>query len=222
MRRVVAVALTSAFFLSACGSSKSENTTAQGATFGNGTDSSAAAAETAAATTTTTSTTTTTTTIPPANTIPHGTGPITTMPDGTAIDPAMAQTAKAIYDAAVIRDYQRIKEIIGDRRFRWGFVGQRGPADQWKVDFEEGNDDALARVVALLDIAPTVDKRGNAVWPYLATKDPAEWNDADLAVLATLGYRPEDIEATKVKGIYKDFRLIISPEGLWTAFGVGY
>ena len=80
----------------------------------------------------------------------------------------------------------------------------------------------MARIVALLDLTPTIDSRGNVVWPYLATKDPTEWDDADLTVLASLGYRPEDIAATKFKGIYKDFRLIVSPEGLWTAFGVGY
>ena len=173
-------------------------------------------------TTTTSSTTTTTTTIAPANTIPHGAGPITTLPDGSPVDADAAATAAAIYDAAIIREYATIKAIIGDRRFRGGFVGQRRPAEEWQKEFDEGGPDALARMVALLDLPPTVDKRGNTVWPYLATKDPAEWNDEDLIVLAGLGFRPEDIEATRFKGIYKDFRLIIGPDGIWTAFGVGY
>jgi hypothetical protein len=164
----------------------------------------------------------TTTTVAPQNTIVHGAGPILTAVNGTAIDADVAATAQAIYTAAVNRDYAGIKTIIGDRRFRWGFVGQRRPAEEWQKEFDDGGDDALARMVALLDMAPTIDKRGNVVWPYLAGKDPEEWDDADLVNLASLGFRPEDIEATRQKGIYKDFRLIIAPDGLWTAFGVGY
>ncbi len=170
----------------------------------------------------TTTSSTTTTTIAPVTTIPHGSGPILTAVDGSSVDPDAAETAKAIYDAAIVRDYAAIKAIIGDRRFRWGFVGQRRPAEEWQKEFDEGGADALGRMVALLDLAPTVDKRGNTVWPYLATKDPAEWNEQDLLVLATLGFRPEDIEATRFKGVYKDYRLIIGPNGNWTAFGVGY
>lgn len=173
-------------------------------------------------TTTTTSTSSTTTTIAPTTTMPHGSGPISTAADGSIVDPDAAGTARAIYDAAIVRDYAAIKAIIGDRRFRWGFVGQRRPADQWQKEFDEGGADALGRMIALLDIAPTVDKRGNTVWPYLATKDPAEWNEQDLLLLATLGFRTEDVEATRFKGVYKDYRLIISPDGVWTAFGVGY
>lgn len=175
-----------------------------------------------APTTTTTSTSSTTTTIAPTTTMPHGSGPILTAADGSIVDPDAAGTARAIYDAAIVRDYPAIKAIIGDRRFRWGFVGQRRPANQWQKEFDEGGADALGRMIALLDTAPTVDKRGNTVWPYLATKDPAEWNEQDLLVLATLGFRPEDIEATRFKGVYKDYRLIIGPDGVWTAFGVGY
>lgn len=177
---------------------------------------------TSSTTSTTTTTTTTTTTIAPVITIPHGSGPILTTAENLVVDPDAAETARAIYDAAIVRDYATIKAIIGERRFRWGFVGQRRPAEEWQKEFDEGGADALARMIALLDLAPTVDKRGNTVWPYLATKDPAEWDDKDLLVLATLGFRPEDIEATRSKGVYKDYRLIIGPDGIWTAFGVGY
>lgn len=134
----------------------------------------------------------------------------------------VSATVQQIYDAAVMRDYARIKAIIGDRRFRWGFVGQRRPAEEWQKEFDEGGPDALAQMIALLELPPTIDRRGNTVWPYLATKDPDEWNEQDLTALASLGFRPEDIAATKFKGIYKDFRLIIGPDGTWTAFGVGY
>lgn len=169
--------------------------------------------------TTTTSTTTTTTT---TTTIPHGNGPVMMTPLGVPIDVVVSATAKQIYDAAVVRDYDRIKAIIGKRRFRWGFVGQRRPAEQWQKEFDEGRTDALVRMIALLDLPPAVDQRGNTVWPYLATKAPAEWNEQDLNVLTSLGFSPEDVAATKLKGIYKDFRLVIDPQGIWTAFGLGY
>lgn len=213
--------------LAACGDKKAENTSALTAT------TLAPAVVTAATlapvppttvvvTIPTTTLPPTTTTVAPENTIVHGSGPILTTTDGTTIDPDAATTANAIYAAAVNRNYAGIKTIIGDRRFRWGFVGQRRPAEEWQKEFDDGGPDALARIIALLDLPPTIDTRGNAVWPYLAGKEPDDWNDADLITLASLGFRPEDIEATRVKGIYKDFRLIIAPTGLWTAFGVGY
>lgn len=226
---VALVALLSALIISACTNADGESTDTVGSAATAITVITSAptapptlATTTTTSTTTTVTTTTTTTTIAPANTIPHGSGPIITLVDGSAVDVEAAATAAAIYDAAIVRDYATIKAIIGDRRFRWGFVGQRRPAEEWQKEFDEGGPDALARMIALLDLPPTVDKRGNTVWPYLATKDPAEWNDQDMVTLAGLGYRPEDIEATRVKGIYKDFRLIIGPDGIWTAFGVGY
>ena len=229
-RRVIAGAIVAALAFSGCTDSSAETSPASSSDTVLAPTTAAVAitlalqTTTLAPTTTTisTTTTTTTTTIAPVSTIPHGAGPILTTVDGSIVDPDAAGTARAIYDAAIVRDYAAIKAIIGKRRFRWGFVGQRRPADQWQKEFDEGGDDSLARMVALLDLAPTVDKRGNTVWPYLATKDPAEWNDQDLLVLATLGFRPEDIEATRFKGVYKDYRLIIGPDGVWTAFGVGY
>lgn len=238
-RRVIAGALLASLALTGCTSTSAETSPAPVSDAGIAASTVAAAATTLAVPTTTlaaattlavpttmvspsTTSSTTTTTVAPVSTIPHGAGPILTAVDGSAVDSDAAETARAIYDAAIVRDYAAIKAIIGKRRFRWGFVGQRRPADQWQKEFDEGGADVLARMVALLDLAPTVDKRGNTVWPYLAAKDPAEWDEQDLLVLSTLGFRPEDIEATRFKGVYKDYRLIIGPDGIWTAFGVGY
>ncbi len=224
-RRATAGALLAVLSLAGCTGTNAETSPASSSAIVAASTTVAVATTATVPTTTvapTTTSSTTTTTIAPVTTIAHGAGPILTTVDGSSVDPDAAETAKAIYDAAIVRDYAAIKAIIGERRFRWGFVGQRRPADEWQKEFDEGGADALAQMVALLDLAPTVDKRGNTVWPYLATKDPAEWNEQDLLVLATLGFRPEDVEATRFKGIYKDFRLIIGPDGIWTAFGVGY
>ena len=225
-RRVIAGTLLATLAFTGCTSSSADTSPAPASVADVAASTVVATSTTLAVPTTTvaptTTSSTTTTTIAPVSTIPHGAGPILTTVDGSVVDPDAAETARAIYDAAIVRDYAAIKAIIGQRRFRWGFVGQRRPADQWQKEFDEGGADVLARMVALLDLAPTVDKRGNTVWPYLAAKDPAEWNEQDLLVLATLGFRPEDIEATRFKGVYKDYRLIIGPDGIWTAFGVGY
>ena len=180
-------------------------------------------ADTTVAETTTTTSSTTTTTVAPATTIPHGAGVVGVTPDGTAIDPAQLSTAQSIYEAAIAHNYFELKAIIGDRRFRWGFVGERGPAEAWKLQFEEGRGDELARIVTLLEIPPGIDTQGNAVWPYLSLKDPATWTADDQAILSSkLGFNAENIAQTMSKGRYIDYKLQINPEGLWTVFGVGY
>ena len=92
-----------------------------------------------------TTSTTSTTTIAPVATIAHGNGPVAVAIDGTPLAPEVSATARQIYDAAVLRDYAAIKAIIGERRFRWGFVGQRRPADEWQKEFDHGGPDARAR-----------------------------------------------------------------------------
>lgn len=172
-------------------------------------------------TSTSTTSTTSTSTIPPT-TIVHGAGPVLEIYEGGGVNPAVAATASSVYEAAISHNYTRLTEIIGDNRFRWGFVGERKPADAWKAQFDAGNGDELARIAAILDTKPAIDERGNTVWPYMSLKDPATWDAADEAELARLGFNPENILDTKAKGRYVDYRLVIDPTGQWTAFGVGY
>ncbi len=171
--------------------------------------------------TTSTTSTSTTSTVPPT-TIVHGAGPQVEVYGGGAVSAEAAATVKDIYEAAIAHNYRRLAAIIGDNRFRWGFVGDRKPSDVWKTQFDEGRGDELARIVALLDTKPGVDENGNTVWPYLALKDPATWDAADELELTRLGFNPENILDTKAKGRYVDYRLIVDLTGRWTAFGVGY
>ena len=219
------MAVAAIVLLTACTGSGAEDTRPPETTVATGSPETAAtiATTTEPPTTTTTSTTsTTTTTLLPPTTIPHGAGPILKLDDGSEIDAAAKVTAQQIYDAAIIHDYVRLAEIIGENRFRWGFVGDRRPGEAWKAQFDAGKGDELARIVALLDAPAAVDDRGNTVWPYLAIKDPATWDADDEAQLARLGFNPENIIDTKAKGRYVDYRLVIDPTGRWTAFGVGY
>lgn len=163
-----------------------------------------------------------TTTTPPTTvpvTIPHGTL-ATVDRAGNQVPAFAASTAQSIHEAAYRRDYASLAGIIGDRRFRWGFVGEKKPAEQWEKDFSEGKSDEVARMLALLELPPAVDSRGNTVWPGLAIVDPAEWTTDDEAALARLGFNPENIIDTKIKGRYVDYRLIIDSNGNWTAFGI--
>jgi hypothetical protein len=172
--------------------------------------------------TSTTTTSTTTTTLYPPTTIAHGAGPIVTNIDGVAVKSEVASTARAVYDAAIAHDYSRLAALIGDNRFRWGFVGERKPTDAWKAQFDAGKGDELARIASLLDSSPGIDSRGNTVWPYVALKDPSLWNADDEVVLTRLGFNPENIKDTQAKGRYVDYKLVIDPTGRWTTFGVGY
>ncbi len=161
------------------------------------------------------------TTIPPT-TIPHGDGVARNLADGTPISEPVLATANSIYAAAIIHNYDALRDIIGDRRFRWGFIGERGPTKAWKEQFDAGGIDELARIAKVLELAPAKDARGGTVWPAVALKDPKEWTLEDEAVLAQLGFNPEDIDQTRLKGRYVDIKLVIDANGLWTAFGVGY
>ena len=183
--------------------------------------SSAAETSTPAPSTTEATTTIPPTTIPPT-TIPHGDGVARNLADGTPVSELVLSTANSIYSAAIIHNYDGLRDIIGDRRFRWGFVGERGPTKAWKEQFDAGGSDELARIVKLLELPPGRDARGGTVWPAVALKEPAEWTLEDEAVLAKLGFNPEDIDQTRSKGRYVDYKLVIDANGLWTAFGVGY
>jgi hypothetical protein len=168
----------------------------------------------------------TTTTIPvstiPPTTIPHGDGVAQNLKSGEPYDEDAYKTAQSIYEAAITHDYARLRDIIGDRRFRWGAIGERRPTEAWQKSFDEGGPDELARMAKMLEIPPGVNSRGEIVWPYVAVKDPATWDAEDEALLAKLGFNPEDIVQTKSKGRYVDFRLIIDQKGIWTTFAVGY
>ena len=193
--------------------SSSADTTAADSTVADSTG-----ADTSAADTTSLSSTT----IPPT-TIVHGAGVSLTTPDGDSVNAFAASTAQSVYEAAIVHDYGRLRDIIGDRRFRWGFVGQHGPTEAWKAQFDAGKGDELARIAALLESPPAMEGTGGYVWPYLAVKDPATWTPADEEFLRTkLGFNEENVAQTKLKGRYVDYKLRITSDGLWTAFGLGY
>jgi hypothetical protein len=165
----------------------------------------------------------TVTTLPPGptTTMLNNGGPIRNLVTGETISPAVDTTVKEIYEASIGRDYARLSVVIGDRRFRWGFVGQRRPAAQWQKDFSEGNGDQVRRIITLLETTPAVDDKGNTVWPYIAVKDPKEWTPEDEALALKLGFQPENVLETKVKGRYVDYRLVVDPTGIWTGMYVG-
>ncbi len=170
---------------------------------------------------TTTSSTIPTTTLPPT-TIPHGDGVAANLITGQPYDEDSLNTARSIYEAAITHNYDRLRDIIGDRRFRWGFIGERKPTEAWKKEFDEGGADQLALMAQILETPPGLDDRGQVVWPYLALKDPKDWTADDEALLAKLGFNPEDIASTKLKGRYVDTRLIIDATGVWNTFAVAY
>jgi hypothetical protein len=165
----------------------------------------------------------TVTTLPPGptTTMVNNGGPNKSLAEGGSVDPIVASVADEIYKSAIARDYARLSTVIGDRKFRWGFVGQRRPAAQWQKDFAEGKNDQVKRIIALLETSPGIDSNGNTVWPYIAVKDPKEWNAQDEDLALELGFLPVNIIETKLKGRYVDYRLVISAEGIWTGMFLG-
>jgi hypothetical protein len=165
----------------------------------------------------------TVTTLPPGptTTMLNNGGPVVTLNTGEPIAPVVNTTVTEIYEASIGRDYERLSIAIGDRRFRWGFVGERRPAAQWQKDFMEGNGDQVRRIITLLETTPGLDDKGNTVWPYIAVKDPKEWAPEDEALAIKLGFQPENVLETKIKGRYVDYRLTIDSTGVWTGMFLG-
>jgi hypothetical protein len=163
------------------------------------------------------------TTLPPGptTTMLNSGGPVVMLHTGDPIDAMVEATVKEIYEAAIGRDYARLSTVIGDRRFRWGFVGERRPAAQWQKDFGEGNGDQVRRIITLLETTPGLDDQGNTVWPYIAVKDPKDWTTEDEALALKLGFQPENVLETRIKGRYVDYRLVIDAAGLWTGMYLG-
>ena len=141
--------------------------------------------------------------------------------DGAAVPDAVATNAKRIYAAAVHHDYAQLRVILGDKKFRYGRVGEGDTVDHWKSALKDGERDPLAAVVKLFEFPAAQNERGDYVWPYVAAKDPTTWDANDELVLAELGFSPEQIAATKQKGRYYDERLTFDTDGTWTGFAIG-
>lgn len=175
---------------------------------------------TSTSTTTTSTTTTSTTTTTTTTTIPHGPSVATALADGTPIPPAVLSSVQAIYAAALVHDYDRLRTLVS-KNFRSDLLGAADPVAGWQQAFLDGDPDPLARLVRLLETPPGQDDRGNIVYPYVAIKAPESWDGTDEGVLAGLGFDADTIAATKAKGRYLDERVVFLADGTWRAFAPG-
>ncbi len=173
---------------------------------------------TIAETTTSSSTSTTST----GTTLP-GRGLVSFLQDGTPVPPLPMATAEAIYAAIGAGNDDALRALIIKGKLRATVVGpgNNDLVTRMRAEGASGVGTPLADIRRLLEAPATTTQDGSVVWPGVAVKDPATWDSADEEVLATLGFSPEAIAATKAKGKYVDERMVISAEGIWTGFLVG-
>lgn len=85
----------------------------------------------------------------------------------------------------------------------------------------DGDGDSLLDIHRVLELPSAMDSAGNVVWPAVAVKDPTLWDSSDEAMLSALGFSPDDIAASRLKGRYLDKRIVISAAGEWTSYRIG-
>jgi hypothetical protein len=154
-------------------------------------------------------------------TLPNKGAAVVVLVDGGTVPDPVSASAQRIYAAAIHHDYVQLRDILGDRKFRYGRLGEGNTVQHWQDAVAAGERDPLAAVVKLFEFPAGKSERGEIVWPYVAVKDPKTWNADDEKVLAELGFSAEQIEATKQKGRYYDERLTFSADGTWTGFAIG-
>ncbi len=163
-----------------------------------------------------TSTTTTSTTLP-------GRGLVSILQNGSPVPLLPMATAQAMYAAIGSGNDDALRALIIKGKLRATVVGP-GNSDlvtRMRAEAASGVGTPMADIRRLLEAPATTTEDGSVVWPGVAVKDPATWDSADEGVLATLGFSPEAIAATKAKGKYVDERIVISADGIWTGFLVG-
>jgi hypothetical protein len=129
-------------------------------------------------------------------------------------------TRQAILDAAQVRDWGALRELIPDRGFTFSFGGHGDPIRYWRELESEGHVPVLGDILpAVLGTEPG-RSRGVYIWPSQAAEDPTDWDEQDLEALRQI-HAEEDIRSFQEIGLYVGWRVGIDRDGTWVFFVAG-
>jgi hypothetical protein len=133
---------------------------------------------------------------------------------------AVAQTRAAILEAAQLRDFDALAELIPDSGFTFSYGSGDSAIDYWK-DLEAAGEQPPRTMGALLLLEYT--RAGDIyVWPWAYDKDPANLTDAQKQALAGAGAATVDqLDQMAELGHYLGWRLGVREDGTWMFFVAG-
>jgi hypothetical protein len=143
--------------------------------------------------------------------------------ESEGLPPAVAATRRAILEAAVSCDFDRLESLAleGTTAFAYGSEDSLGPAAHWRA-LEAVGEEPIARLVRILDLpwareTYELEPRVSYLWPS-AFRDGATGFD----LMALEGhYSGEEIARFIEQGSYTGARAGITEEGDWWFFIAG-
>lgn len=138
---------------------------------------------------------------------------------------AVQDTRRAVYEAAVRCDFDRLQELIPDRGFTYSFGGGEDPVGEWRRAEAQQREPAPMRYLAGILQRPYAERevQGSTqyAWPSAFGYDTwAQVPERDRRALAPL-YDEEDLQSFARFGGYTGYRAVITEDGTWTVFVAG-
>ena len=133
---------------------------------------------------------------------------------------AVEQTRRAVQEAAAARDYEALRQLVGDD-FSYTFGGpvEGGPTAYWRRLEETTDEDPLAVLADLLLLPPTLH-RGVYIWPFAFDQQADELTAHERELLAPVGGTDLSDDFAPGAG-YVGWRAGIEPDGDWIFFIAG-
>lgn len=132
---------------------------------------------------------------------------------------SVEDTRQLIAEAAKAKDYEKLNSLAGES-FSYTFgVDEPGGFGKKLKELSAAGKDPFGLIIKLF--AMPHEKLGDIyVWPAFFTKEPKDWTENDLKLMATLATEKE-IESYRQYGGYVGYRLGIREDGTWLYFIAG-
>lgn len=141
------------------------------------------------------------------------------------LPPAVQETRREVYRAAVTCDVERLAELVPEEGFTYSFGGGDDPAGFWRRAELRGEARPPMRYLAGLLLRPyrAREVRGGTLYSWPAAFAYATWSDVPQREREALKplYDEEDFAAFQQFGGYVGYRVVIAADGTWRAFVAG-
>ena len=138
---------------------------------------------------------------------------------------AVQETRRAVYDAAVRCDFDRLQELVPDQGFTHSFGGGDDPVGAWRSDEAQQPGRGPMRYLAGVLRRPYAEREVQGwtqyEWPSASGYDSwAQVPELDRRALTPL-YDEQDLASFETFGAYTGYRVVITQDGTWTVFVAG-
>ena len=146
-----------------------------------------------------------------------GSGDLPVLVEG--VPPAVADTATALYEAAVDRDWAQMEALLPeDGQFTSNYGGAEDHIGYYQ-QAEASGEDVFGALKAVLSL-PSAEQGDLHVWPFAHVRDPNSLSSAELEQLGA-HFPQEQIDSWMEAGSYLGWRVAIDEDGAWRYFVAG-